>query len=115
MCPQQQVLLRLLGPQRRTQPNIVAQLIQPRGQRLHLLPAQMLVRLHTQLPSRLLCIRQIQLTLIDAQDPLPMPQGHFVVGPVMRIILLARYRSEMHEHLRLHFLSRLAVRTGRAH
>src|SRR5215475_731419 len=44
-----------------------------------------------------------------------MPQGHCVVGPIARVILLTRHRLEMHEPLGLPFLPRLALRPSRHH
>src|SRR5215813_6488854 len=65
------------------------------------------------LPPRLCGIRQIQITPLHPQSPLPLPQGHCVVGPLARVILLTRHRLEMHEPLWLHFLPRLARRPSR--
>src|SRR5499433_3723423 len=73
----------------------------------------MLVCLHATLPPRLCGIRQIQITPLHPPYPLPLPQGHCVVGPIARVILLTRHRLERHEPLWLPFLPPLAIRPSR--
>src|SRR5262249_50127507 len=75
----------------------------------------MLGCLHATLPPRLCGIRQIQITPLHPQSPLPLPQGHSAAAPLPRLILPPPPRLARHDPLCLPLLPRLARRPSRHH